>query len=110
MNTGNPPLFRSFWMGGFECSCHVNIKGIRLDMTAALQHDRYAAEDYQRLRSEGIQVARDGVRWHLIERAAGQYDFSSWKPMLEAARQSGVQVMWDVCHYGWPDDLDIFSP
>jgi beta-glucosidase/6-phospho-beta-glucosidase/beta-galactosidase len=30
-------------------------------------------------------------------------------PMLEAARKTGVQVIWDVLHYGWPDDLDIFS-
>ena len=30
--------------------------------------------------------------------------------MLEAARREGVQVIWDLCHYGWPDDLDIFSP
>jgi beta-glucosidase/6-phospho-beta-glucosidase/beta-galactosidase len=29
--------------------------------------------------------------------------------MLVAAREAGVQVLWDVLHYGWPDDLDIFS-
>ena len=29
--------------------------------------------------------------------------------MLEAARKTGVQVVWDLCHYGWPDDIDIFS-
>jgi hypothetical protein len=29
--------------------------------------------------------------------------------MLEAARAEGLQVIWDLCHYGWPDDLDIFS-
>ncbi|MBZ5583689.1 MAG: beta-glucosidase [Acidobacteriia bacterium] len=101
-------LFRSFWMGGFECSCQINSAGKRLDMTAALQHDRYAAEDYRRLREVGIAAARDGVRWSLIDRGGG-YDWSSWIPMLEAARREGVQVIWDLCHYGWPDDLDIFS-
>jgi beta-glucosidase/6-phospho-beta-glucosidase/beta-galactosidase len=29
--------------------------------------------------------------------------------MLQAARETGVQVIWDLCHYGWPDGLDIFS-
>jgi beta-glucosidase/6-phospho-beta-glucosidase/beta-galactosidase len=29
--------------------------------------------------------------------------------MLEAARQHNVQVIWTVFHYGYPDDLDIFS-
>jgi hypothetical protein len=102
------PLFRSFWMGGFECSCHINAAGVRLDMTAALQHDVYAAEDYRRLRELGIAVARDGVRWRLVDRG-GEYHWGSWIPMLEAARREGVQVIWDLCHYGWPDDLDIFS-
>jgi len=102
-------LFRSFWIGGFECSCHVNSKGKRLDMTAALQHDTLAAEDYRLLRGIGIQTARDGLRWHLIDRN-GAYDWSSWLPMLEAAEAEGVQVIWDLCHYGWPDGLDIFSP
>ena len=40
-------------MGGFECSCQINSAGVRLDMTAALQHDVYAAEDYRRLREVG---------------------------------------------------------
>jgi hypothetical protein len=104
-----PRLFRSFWIGGFEASCHVNPKKQRLDMTAAVQHDVYAAEDYALLRGMGILTARDGIRWHLMDRG-GKYDFSPWAPMLQAAREQGVQVIWDICHYGWPDDLDIFSP
>jgi beta-glucosidase/6-phospho-beta-glucosidase/beta-galactosidase len=95
-------------MGGFECSCHINHSGQRLDMTGALEHDQFAAQDYALLRQVGIAVARDGVRWHLIEHA-GRYDWSSWIPMLRAAREAAVQVIWDLCHYGWPDELDIFS-
>ena len=102
-------LFRSFWIAGFECSCHINAAGVRLDMIAALQHDCLAAEDYRRLRQVGIATARDCIRWHLVDRG-GRYEWSSWLPMLEAARDEKVQVIWDLCHYGWPDDLDIFSP
>jgi beta-glucosidase/6-phospho-beta-glucosidase/beta-galactosidase len=101
-------LFRSFWMAGFECSCQINSAGVRLDMTSALQHDVYAAEDYRRLREVGIATARDGVRWHLVDRA-GELRWESWLPMLRAARDESVQVLWDLCHYGWPDDLDILS-
>ncbi len=104
-----PSMFRSFWMGGFECACQINARGERLDMTAALGHDVNAAEDYALLRSIGMSTARDGIRWHLVDRC-GRYDFSSWDPMAEAARREGVQVLWDLCHYGWPDDVDIFSP
>jgi hypothetical protein len=101
--------FRSFFMGGFECSTHRLRTGRRLDVIGATQHDRFAREDYQRLVDVGIRTARDGIRWHLIERTPGVYDFSSVRPMLAAARETGVQVIWDVLHYGWPDGLDIFS-
>ena len=56
-----------------------------------------------------MRTVRDGLRWHLIESRPGVYDFDSVLPMLAAARQTGTQVIWDVLHYGWPDDLDIFS-
>ena len=29
--------------------------------------------------------------------------------MFEAARDTGMDVIWDLWHYGWPDDLDLFS-
>jgi beta-glucosidase/6-phospho-beta-glucosidase/beta-galactosidase len=72
-------------------------------------HDRWAARDNERLRSHDIRAARDGIRWHLIERKPGRYDVSSVLPVIRAARETGMQVIWDLCHYGWPEDLDIFS-
>ena len=105
------PLFASFVLGGFECSTHRRGgDGRRLDLIAATRHDRFAAEDYARLADAGIKGARDGIRWHLIEPAPGRYDFASVVPQLRAARQAGVRVIWDLFHYGWPDDLDIFTP
>jgi beta-glucosidase/6-phospho-beta-glucosidase/beta-galactosidase len=97
-------------MGGFECSTHRLRSGRRLDVIASTRHDALAFEDYQRLTEIGIRTARDGIRWHLIEATPGVYDFSSVVPMLEAARRAGVQVIWDLLHYGWPDDIDIFAP
>jgi len=102
-------LFDSFWMAGFESSSHITRAGIRLDMIEATQHDRLVAEDYRLLRQFGFSTIRDAVRWHLIDRGS-DYDFSSLAPMVEAAQQESVQVIWDICHYGWPDDVDIFSP
>src|SRR3569833_2634341 len=102
-------VFRSFWMGGFECSSHINSKRRRLDMTAAVQHDRFCADDYRRLREAGILTARDGLRWHLIGRG-GEYVWSSWIPMLKAAIEDGIQVIWDLFHYGWPEGLGGGAP
>jgi beta-glucosidase/6-phospho-beta-glucosidase/beta-galactosidase len=104
------PLFRSYFLGGFECSTHRTRAGKRLDLIAATGHDRLVRADYERLQAAGIRAAREGLRWHLIETSAGRYDFSSVLPMLRAARETGVQVIWDLCHYGWPDGLDVFSP
>lgn len=106
---GNP-LFHSFFIGGFECASHRLLSGRRLDLLGATGHDKHVKADYQRLHQEGIRVARDGIRWHLIEPSPYRYDFSSVLPMLRAARETNTQVIWDLCHYGWPEDLDIFSP
>ena len=103
-------LFRSFFIGGFECATHRRRDGRRLDLIAATQHDLNVAEDYRMLADFGIRTVRDGLRWHLIEQSPGQYDWSSFLPMLRAARDIGTQVIWDLCHWGWPDDLDIWSP
>ena len=96
-------------MGGFESACHVNRAGRRLDMIEATQHDRQVREDYARLRQTRLGTARDTVRWHLVESVPHQYDFSSLAPFVEASRIEDVEIIWDLLHYGWPDDIDIFS-
>jgi hypothetical protein len=103
-------LFKSFFLGGFECSTHRRRNGRRLDLIRSTRHDTYAEQDYLSLRAHGIEAVRDGLRWHLIENSPHHYDWTSFLPMLRAARQAKVQIVWDLCHYGWPDDLDIWSP
>lgn len=103
-------MFQSFFIGGFECSTHRGRRGNRHDLIAATQHDRYAAEDFRRLREVGITTAREGIRWHLIETAPERYDFSSVLPILRAAQQEKIQIIWDIFHYGFPDDTNPFEP
>jgi beta-glucosidase/6-phospho-beta-glucosidase/beta-galactosidase len=105
--TGN--IFNSFFMGGFECSTHRATKKRRLDLIAATRHDEFAEADYRRMMDIGLLTARDGVRWHLIESQPGQYDFASLERQAEAAQKTGIQIIWDIFHYGYPDHLDIFS-
>ena len=103
-----PQLFRSFFQGGFESATHINRHGHRLDLIAATQHDRHVVSDYAMLRAMELRTARDALRWPSIDRG-DHYDFSSFAPMAEAAQREGVQVIWDLCHFGWPDGLDVFS-
>jgi beta-glucosidase/6-phospho-beta-glucosidase/beta-galactosidase len=102
-------VFRSFWMGGFESACQINTRGVRIDMLAATQHDEQAADDYDRVRGLGMRVVRDGVRWPCVETAPEQYDWRTFVPMVRAAERAGVQVIWNLMHYGWPPDVDILS-
>ncbi|GLS30777.1 Glycosyltransferase involved in cell wall bisynthesis [Mesorhizobium albiziae] len=105
-----PSLLASFIQGGFECSTHKRRDGQRLDLLVATGHDEQAGADYAQLAGYGIRTVRDGLRWHLIEQCRGRYNWSSFLPMLRAAQERRTQVVWDLMHYGWPDDLDIWSP
>ena len=102
-------LFKSFFMGGFECATHKRRDRTQIDVIRCTRHDAHVAEDYALLRAAGVGTVRDGLRWHLIEQTAGVYDWSSFMPMLEASLATGTQVIWDLCHWGVPAGLDIFS-
>lgn len=106
----SPTLFNSYFLGGFECSTHRRCDHRRLDLISSTQHDRLVVQDYRQLAGLGIHTMRDGLRWYRIETSQGRYDWASFLPMLRAARDNGVQVIWDLCHYGWPDDIDIWKP
>src|SRR5829696_1768589 len=103
-------LFQSWFIGGFECSTHRRRDGRRLDLLASTRHDVNAAADYRLLAEHGIRTVRDGLRWHLIEATPGYFDWSSFLPMVRAARDTHTQVIWDLAHWGWPDDLDVWTP
>jgi beta-glucosidase/6-phospho-beta-glucosidase/beta-galactosidase len=97
------------FLAGFECSTHRRWDGQRLDLLQATAHDRFCESDYALAVRHGLRAARDGFRWHLIEAEPGRYDWSSIRPLLQAARRAGISVIWDLCHYGYPDWLDIWS-
>src|SRR5689334_651471 len=71
---GTGALFKSFFIGGFECSTHRRRDGKRLDLIAATGHDVNAEADYRMLAAHGIRTVRGGLRWHLIETAPRRYD------------------------------------
>ena len=105
-STNTDSLFRSFWMAGFECSSHRRKDGVRLDLLRATRHDRFALQDYRSLREIGFLSARDGIRWHKVEKIPGKFDFADWLPMVDAAQEAGIDVIWDIFHYGYPDFHD----
>ncbi len=109
MDAKDDGSFQSFFVGGFECSTHRLRNGKRLDLVSSTQHDRFAESDYRLLQEHGISTVREGLRWHLIEAQPDRFDFSTVAPIVRAAEATSTQVIWDLWHYGWPDDIDIFS-
>ncbi|PHN61848.1 family 1 glycosylhydrolase [Pseudomonas viridiflava] len=105
-----PGLFKSFFMGGFECSTHRRRDGKRLDLLYSTGHAQWPGKDFAAMENCAIRTVRSGLRWHLIETRPGVYDWGSLLPMLRAARAQGTQVIWDLCHYGYPEDVDIWQP
>ncbi len=99
----------SFFAGGFESATHRRADRLQLDLIEKTSHDVCAEADYRLLQEVGIYTVRDGLRWHLIEQRPGIYDWSSFLPMLHASIKTGTQVIWDLCHWGLPTHIDIFS-
>ncbi len=102
-------IFPTFFLSGFECSTFVWQDQGRRNLIEETRHAEHVEEDYALLRSLGIAVAREGIPWPLIDRG-GRYDFSSLDPFIEAMNRNQVLPIWDLCHYGYPDDTDPFEP
>ena len=102
-------MFKSFFFAGYECATGYNAKRQWIDQIAATEHDLHVSEDYRRLRKAGLFAAREAIRWPLVDRGSGHYDFTSVDPFIEASRKHGIQIVWDLFHYGYPNNVDIFS-
>ena len=102
-------IFLSYWQAGYEGADHINCVGQPLSMNHATRHDARAYDDYLLLQDFGIKTVRESVGWRSVEKD-GHFDFSSVEARVVAARELGLQVIWTLCHYGWPDDVDVYSP
>jgi hypothetical protein len=101
-------MFKSFYMAGFECATGRNVHRDPFDQIVATRHDVDADADYARLAAIGIHSAREGARWSLIDRGPS-FDFDPLAPFIQAARRHELELVWDLFHYGYPEDLDPFD-
>jgi hypothetical protein len=101
----NMQLFNSFFIGGYECADIINNRGTRIDLLQDTFHDVRVEEDYALLAAAGITTVREGIRWSVVEKQPQQYDFSEVKNRMAAAQKWGIQQVWDICHFGYPDGL-----
>lgn len=102
--------FKSFWMAGYEGACHINLNRQRLDLGVSTGHMPRLDDDYRALRPFGIRTVREAFRWHAVEPAPGRYELADAAEHIRAARRHGLQVLWTLLYYGWPEHYDILSP
>jgi UDP-galactopyranose mutase len=108
MNKHSKDIFLSYWQAGYEGADHINKANRSLSMNELTRHTHQARGDYLLLDKFGIKTVRESVGWRLVEKS-GHFDFSSLESRVHAANEFGLQIIWTLCHYGWPDDIDVFS-
>lgn len=98
-------FFNTFFIGGYECADHINRSGERINLLKETQHDTRVVEDYEALKAIGITTVREGICWSAVETSEGVYDFSEVHNRMRAAENLGIQQIWDLVHFGYPDGL-----
>lgn len=109
MAGGREVIFPTFFMTGFECSTFIWRDRQRKDYVAATGHDQHLADDFAAAMDLGIGVVREAIRWPKVDLGGGRYDWSSVQAIQDAATESNITPIWDLCHYGLPDGCDPFS-
>ena len=99
-------IFPTFFMAGFECSTFIWKDGQRRDYVQITAHDTHLDDDLRRVDALGMDVVREAVRWPLVDKGKGKYDWSTVEPMIEALERRDMVAIWDLCHYGFPDDCN----
>ena len=97
-------------MGGYECTDKLNAFGNRVDFLHTTGHLQLIDQDYQRLEPFNIHTVREGIRWSQVETRPYHYDWSTVLHMLKRGKANNIQQVWDLCHFGFPDDLTPLHP
>jgi hypothetical protein len=93
------------FLGGFEGGTGRNKHGQWFDGVSSTRHDVHLNEDYRLLAANKISTVRECVRWPLVDTSRG-FDFSTLDAIIEASRRTGLTVIYDLFHFGYPPSLD----
>lgn len=105
----NNIVFQSFFLGGFECASHVGLDRKRRDLLAQSRHDVLCREDYKRLKEIGITTVREGLIWSSIDLGRNKYDFARFETMMKVGQEEGIEQIWDLNHFDYPEYLDPYT-
>src|SRR2546421_7522138 len=84
-------------------------KTIRRDEMEECGHYQRWQEDFQLVKELGIEHLRYGPPLYRAHVAAGKYDWSFADPTFSALKQSEIEPIADLCHFGVPDWIGGFD-
>ncbi len=77
-----------------------------LDEYGLTHHYQYWREDLDRVAGLGVRAIRYGMPWYKVEPAKGQFDWAWADRAIDHAVSTGVEIIFDLMHYGVPLWLD----
>ena len=101
-------MFKSFYSAGFEATASYNQNRDYIHSIQATQHDRFLEEDYARLAEIGIFTIREALNWNEVY-AGSRFNPEPLDRILSAARRYEIELILDLFHYDYPQDLDIMG-
>lgn len=102
-------LNRFIFATGIECSYPTVEGGNRRDQLEETKHYQNWRTDFELCRDLGIRFLRYGLPYYRIHTGPHSYDWSWPDEVLPVARDMGLEIIADLCHFGVPDWVGGFT-
>ncbi len=79
-------------------------------LTPIAHADSLIEDDNAQLKNQGIQSVKMPISWQQAETIPYFYNWDAVTTALENAKKNGMEPIWDLCYFGFPDDVTPLQP
>jgi beta-glucosidase/6-phospho-beta-glucosidase/beta-galactosidase len=94
---------------GIDTSCPTDAAGTRFDQMDRSGHYALWEEDFECARQLGVTAIRFGPAYYRAHIGPGRYDWEGCEAPMERLRESGVEVIAELCNFGVPSWIGSFQ-
>ena len=98
-----------FFATGIDTSCPTDASGNRLDQMDRNGHYAFWERDFECAAEMGVTAIRFGPAYYRTHIAPGRYDWESCAAPMTWLRDSGIEVIAELCSFGTPAWLGGFQ-
>lgn len=98
-----------FFATGIDTSCPTDASGTRLDQMDRSGHYANWERDFECVRQMGATALRFGPAYYRTHTGPGRYDWDSCAAPMSWLRDSGIEVIAELCSFGTPAWLGGFQ-